>query len=83
MESLETKWVHFPYCNIRKKRVVHEPKCPMCRSQVESIAHAVLDCKIAKNVWRNSPLRNCNTLVAHCVAKLALRKLDSINYMVG
>lgn len=30
----------------------------MCKGHLESTAHALLDCKIARKVWRNSPLGN-------------------------
>ena len=41
--------------NLLKKNVVYEATCPICRNEMESIAHALLDCKIAMKVWQNSP----------------------------
>lgn len=41
--------------NLWKKKVVQEATCQICRNQIESIAHALLDCKIARKVWQNSP----------------------------
>ncbi|KAL9419760.1 hypothetical protein AB3S75_037510 [Citrus x aurantiifolia] len=40
--------------NLWKKRVVQELICQICSSNVETISHALLGCKMAKKVWRNS-----------------------------
>lgn len=42
--------------NLWKKKVIQEAICPVCRSWLENTAHALLDCKIARKAWRNSPL---------------------------
>lgn len=44
--------------NLWKKRVMQKATCPVCRSQMETLAHALLDYKIAKKVWKNSPFEN-------------------------
>ncbi|KAH9657474.1 putative reverse transcriptase/RNA-dependent DNA polymerase [Citrus sinensis] len=44
--------------NLWKKRVMHEATCLVCGSQMETLAHALLAYKIAKKVWKNSPLEN-------------------------
>ena len=41
--------------NLWKKKVVQEATCQIYRNQMESIAHALLDCKIARKGWQNSP----------------------------
>ena len=40
--------------NLWKRRVVQEPICQICSNNVETISHALLGCKIAKKVRRNS-----------------------------
>ncbi|KAL9444373.1 hypothetical protein AB3S75_017539 [Citrus x aurantiifolia] len=35
---------------------MQEAICPVCRSGWENIVHALVDCKIARKVWKNSPL---------------------------
>ncbi|KAG7941775.1 hypothetical protein I3843_16G063500 [Carya illinoinensis] len=37
--------------NLFKKKVVEDPSCPMCSQQVESIEHALWECKAARDVW--------------------------------
>ena len=40
--------------NLWKRRVVQEPICQICSSNVETISHALLGCKMAKKIWRSS-----------------------------
>lgn len=42
--------------NLRKKRVMQEATCPICKNEIESTAHALLFCKFARKVWRYSSL---------------------------
>ncbi|KAH9698518.1 reverse transcriptase domain-containing protein [Citrus sinensis] len=40
--------------NLWKMRVVQKPICQICNSNVETISHALLGCKMAKKIWRSS-----------------------------
>lgn len=40
--------------NLWKRKVVQEPICQICSSNVETISHALLGCKMAKKIWRSS-----------------------------
>lgn len=42
--------------NLWRKRVLQEATCLVCTHQLENSAHALLDCKIARKVWRVSPI---------------------------
>ncbi|KAH9763516.1 reverse transcriptase domain-containing protein [Citrus sinensis] len=42
--------------NLRKKRVMQEATCPICKKEIESTTHALLFCKFARKVWRYSSL---------------------------
>ncbi len=41
---------------LRKKRVMQEAICLVCKNEIESKAHALLFCKFARKVWRYSSL---------------------------
>lgn len=41
--------------NLWKRKVLLEPICQRCNSSVETIYHALLDCKTAKKVWMQGP----------------------------
>ena len=42
--------------NLWRKRVLQEATCLVCTRQLENSAHALLDYKIARKVWRVSPI---------------------------
>lgn len=42
--------------NLWRKRVLQKATCPVCTRQLENSAHALLDCKFARKVWRVSPI---------------------------
>ncbi|GKV42573.1 hypothetical protein SLEP1_g49956 [Rubroshorea leprosula] len=42
--------------NLQRKHVLVDLECPVCGSDMESVAHCVLFCPVAWAVWRGSPL---------------------------
>lgn len=40
--------------NLWKRKVVQEPICQICKKELENISHALLDCKLAKKMWRHT-----------------------------
>ena len=40
--------------NLWKRKVVQEPICQICKKELENIPHALLDCKLAKKMWRHT-----------------------------
>lgn len=42
--------------NLRKRKVLQEPSCQRCKRNVESIYHALVDCKTAKKIWNHGSL---------------------------
>ncbi|KAH9688162.1 reverse transcriptase domain-containing protein [Citrus sinensis] len=41
--------------NLWKRKVVEEPTCKRCKLSVETISHALLECKAARKIWLQSP----------------------------
>lgn len=41
--------------NLWKRKVVHEPTCQRCRRNIESINHALLECKATRKIWLHFP----------------------------
>ena len=41
--------------NLWKRKVLLAPTCQRCRKSIESISHALLECKAAKSIWLQSP----------------------------
>ena len=41
--------------NLWKRKVVEEPTCKRCKISVETISHALLECKAARKIWLQSP----------------------------
>jgi hypothetical protein len=37
--------------NLLRRRVVEDPKCPICSLEVETIYHTIWDCPASKDVW--------------------------------
>lgn len=42
--------------NMWKRKVLQEPSCQRCKRNVESIYHALVDCKAAKKIWNHGLL---------------------------
>lgn len=42
--------------NLWKRRILQDPICQRCKRNVETVSHALLACKAAKNIWRHAPL---------------------------
>lgn len=41
--------------NLWKRKVLQEPLCQRCKLSVETISHALLECKAASKIWVQSP----------------------------
>ena len=41
--------------NLWKRKIVEEPTCKRCKISVETISHALLECKAARKIWLQSP----------------------------
>ncbi|GLU12062.1 hypothetical protein SLE2022_287710 [Rubroshorea leprosula] len=42
--------------NLQRKHILVELECPVCGSDMESVAHCLLFCSVARAVWHGSPL---------------------------
>ena len=42
--------------NLWKRKSLKEPICQICKLQVESVSHALIECKAAKKIWDLAPL---------------------------
>ncbi|KAH9799959.1 reverse transcriptase domain-containing protein [Citrus sinensis] len=38
--------------NLWSKKVISDPTCQLCKKTMESISHALVDCKMARKVWK-------------------------------
>ena len=38
--------------NLWSKKVILDPTCQLCKKTMESISHALVDCKMARKVWK-------------------------------
>jgi hypothetical protein len=43
--------------NLRRRGVVEESICPICKLELETVSHALWHCLAASNVWRECPPR--------------------------
>ena len=41
--------------NLWKMKIMDEPTCKRCKISVETISHALLECKAARKIWLQSP----------------------------
>lgn len=42
--------------NLHRRRIVHDPLCPICKKEAETTEHALLLCPWTIQLWRASPL---------------------------
>ena len=42
--------------NLWKKKVIASPLCQICRRSVETVSHALIECKAAGKIWKQSTL---------------------------
>lgn len=43
--------------NLHKRRIVHDPICPICKKEAETTEHALMLCPWTIQLWRASPLQ--------------------------
>lgn len=42
--------------NLWKRKIIKESICQRCRRGVETISHALLECKASKKIWSHAPI---------------------------
>lgn len=38
--------------NLWKRKVMHEPIRQMCKAKCENVFHALMECKVARKIWK-------------------------------
>ena len=38
--------------NLWKRKIIQEPTCQACKTGLENVLHVLVDCKVAKKIWR-------------------------------
>lgn len=51
--------------NLWKKKIVLQPLCLRCGSKCEDVAHALMECKAARRVWKKTNFYEDIKLIAH------------------
>lgn len=57
--------------NLWKRKIIKEPICQRCRKGVETISHALFECKVSKKIWSHAPIpvifqvQDVLTLISH------------------
>lgn len=66
--------------NLWKRKIIKESICQRCRRGVETISHALLECKASKKIWSHAPItvRSNQAPVQDILTMLSThRKLDA------
>ena len=65
--------------NLWKRKIIDDPLCSMCQSEVETVGHTLWSCTVARDIWLECDARiqkSCSEEDAFC--NILLRLFDRL-----